>query len=98
MCSRCAVSALAMCLLFGNAALGAAVPTTHPSPKTVWSDPTKVPAPQFILETSKPPTILPRRLDDSAPIAPLPPALFIGPMGIAMVGWASYRLRKRGRI
>ncbi|HEX8522756.1 MAG TPA: hypothetical protein VF669_10905 [Tepidisphaeraceae bacterium] len=33
-----------------------------------------------------------------APVAPLPPAMFIGSGGAVMVGWATYRIRRRGRI
>jgi len=37
------------------------------------------------------------RAEGSA-IAPLPPALLLGPLGIAMVAFATYRLRKKARI
>jgi hypothetical protein len=32
---------------------------------------------------------------DSGAVAPLPPALLLGPLGIGLVGYATYRLRKR---
>ena len=34
----------------------------------------------------------------SAPMAPLPPALVAGPIGIAVAGWAAHRFRRRWRV
>ena len=36
------------------------------------------------------------RAEGATPVAPLPPAIFMGPLGIGLVALASYRLRKKG--
>ena len=41
---------------------------------------------------------LPALRAEGSAIAPLPPALLLGPLGIAMVAFATYRLRKKARI
>ena len=33
--------------------------------------------------------------DTAAPMAPLPPAIVIGPVGIALAAWTHYRMRRR---
>jgi hypothetical protein len=43
--------------------------------------------------TIDPPELRP---DGATPIAPLPPAVFMGPLGVGLVALASYRLRKKG--
>jgi hypothetical protein len=43
------------------------------------------------------PTVQPLELHpDATLVAPLPPAIFMGPLGIGLVALASYRLRKKG--
>jgi hypothetical protein len=41
------------------------------------------------------PMLAPRELSGT-PMAPLPPAIIAGPLGIALAGWMAYRANRRG--
>jgi hypothetical protein len=43
-------------------------------------------------------TLPPLRAEGASAVAPLPPAVFMGMLGIGMVAFASYRLKKRARM
>ena len=61
------------------------LPPDHESPAPTFS------TQSFNSALPTPPALRP----DSGAVAPLPSALLLGPIGVAMVGYATYRLRKR---
>lgn len=77
---------LALSLILVTPLLGAAAPQEE------WFD----------VDSSRPPLIVDnssaRTPESATPMAPLPPAVIVGPIGIAMAGWAHWRMRRRGGI
>ena len=47
-------------------------------------------------QSVSPPAVQPLDVQPDTLVAPLPPAIFMGPLGIGLVALASYRLRKKG--
>jgi len=103
--------ALGLCGLTGSAQADPAGPATYPSasrssdlsggsafPEDDWFETTGNSALRNFNSTATPATLDPPELraEGATPIAPLPPAVFMGPLGVGLIALASYRLRKKG--